>query len=163
MKRKILMAALMLTAVAMFSGMSFAHNTANGCASRTDVTLSDQLNWKSLCSKTISLTDGSHSCVATASAEVVNPGGGHVNNFYLFTIDTDSNPLTNSYYERTVNLDDNLGGIYDPNTAVVSTVRYFNLGAGTYTFYWLARPLDEHSADTTVEDYSMGIVCTDGN
>jgi len=162
MKRKILMAALMLTAVAMFSGMSFAHNTASGCASRNDVTLSDQQNWKSLCSKSMTLTDGTHYCVATASAEVTNPAGGQIDNYYLFTIDTESNPTTNSYWERTINLDDN-PGISDPSMAVVSTTRYFNLGAGTYTFYWLGRPSDEGTADTTVEDYSMGIVCTDGN
>ena len=65
-----------------------------------------------MCSKTFTLTDGTHNCVATASADVNNPFVG-TNNSYRFTIDTVSNPVTNSAQERTIELNDN-AGISDP-------------------------------------------------
>jgi hypothetical protein len=160
MKRQILTATMFLFAVALLPRMSFAHNIASGCGSRNDIAVSDENNFATLCSTRLTLTDGRHQCVATASAEAANPGG--VDNLYRFTIDIDSNPVTNSAFERTIELDDN-SGISDPDAVVVSTVRHFNLASGTYTFYWLARPLDSSDATVTIEDYSMGVVCVDGN
>jgi hypothetical protein len=159
MNTKILMAALFLS-VALFPNISFAHNTAAGCESNSNVSISDESNWAALCSKTLTLTDGTHDCVATASAEVANPLS--LQNKYLFTIAKEKNPLTNSSFERQIELNNN-SGIEDPETAAVSTVRHFHLKSGTYTFYWLARPKSDADSTATVNDYSMGIVCVDGN
>lgn len=159
--KKLFLAALLLSVVALFPHHSFASNVASGCGSNANVTISDEANWATLCSKTMNLTGGTHYCVATASAEAAAPSHS-VSNQYIFTIDTQSNPVTNSAYERQIELNDN-DGVDDPNTGVVSTVRYFPLASGTYTFYWLARPLGADDATITVNDYSMGIVCVDGN
>jgi hypothetical protein len=161
MKRQILMATLLLSAIAVFSSMSFAHNTTGGCSSRTDFSITSNQNWATMCSKTLTLTDATHKCVVTAGAEVANPGTG-IDNWYRFTVDTVSNPVTNSHQERTIELNQNTG-VSDPNMEVVSTVREFELSPGTYTFYWLARKFNASTAAGTVSDYSMGVVCTDDN
>ena len=160
-KRQMLRTTLFLSAIVVFSSMSFAHNTSGGCAKTADVSITSNQNWITMCSKTFTLTDGTHNCVATASADVNNPFVG-TNNSYRFTIDTVSNPVTNSAQERTIELNDNLD-ISDPAKEVVSTVRNFNLTSGTYTFYWLARRLNSDDEVTAVDDYSMGVTCTDGN
>lgn len=159
MKGKLLAATLVLSAVTLFPSLSFAHDIASGCASTNDASVTNESVFTTMCSATLSLTDGTHYCVATGSAEAQNPGG--VENQYLFTLATNSNPAPGSAWERKIELDDNVG-INDPSTSVVSTVRYFNLSPGTYTFYWLAKPVDGTDANLTVNDYSMGVVCTDG-
>ena len=160
-KRQMLKATFFLSATMLLSSMSLAHNTSGGCAKTADVSITSNQNWITLCSKTLTLTDGTHNCVATASADVKNPFVG-VDNAYRFTVDTVSNPVTNSAQERTVELNSNTG-INDPDKEVVSTVRNFNLEAGTHTFFWLARRVNSDDEVTDVDDYSMGITCTDGN
>jgi hypothetical protein len=160
-KRRMLKATLFLSAIVAFSSMSFAHNTSGGCAKTADVSISSNQNWITLCSKTLTLTDGTHNCVVTASADVTNPFAG-TDNLYRFTVDTLSNPVTNSAQERTIELNGN-PGISDPDKEVVSTVRNFNLESGTYTFFWLARRVNANDAITSVDDNSMGVTCTDGN
>lgn len=160
MKGQILLATLLLSAVAFFPGTSFAHDTASGCASTTDKIISNEAAFATLCSTTMVLTGHTHFCVATASAEAVAPGG--TNNDYLFVISTAAGgPGVGSAWERKIELNDN-AGVDDPDTAVPSTVRYLTLGAGTWTFYWLAKPVDSGDVDLTVADYSMGVVCVDG-
>ncbi len=162
MKRQILMAALFLSAVTLLSNMSFAHDIASGCGSNTNSTVSDETKWTTLCSTTIDLTDGTHYCVATASAEAALPVGSSDND-YLFVISTAAGgPGLDTAWERKIEMSDNAGAVNDPDTTVVSTVRYMNLGAGQWTFYWLARPEAAADANLAVTDHSMGVVCTDG-
>ena len=159
MKDKFVVTTLLLAAVLLFPRTSFAHNIATGCASTNDASITNESAFTTMCSATLSITDGTHYCVANGSAEAANPGG--TGNQYLFTLATNSNPEPGSAWERKIELGDN-PGIDDPSTSVVSTVRYFNLSPGTYTFYWLAKPVDSSDANLTVNDYSMGVVCTDG-
>lgn len=162
MARHLFMAALLLSAVAMFSGMSYAHDISAGCASNADKTISNEAAFATLCSTTMTLTDASHTCVATASAEAVLPFGS-TDNDYLFVISTAAGgPGADSAWERKIEMSDNSGTINDPDTTVVSTVRFISLSAGTYTFYWLSKPEAASDANLTVADYSMGVVCTDG-
>jgi hypothetical protein len=162
MKGQILMATLLLSAVAFFPRTSFAHDTASGCASTTDVIISNEAAFATLCKTTMTLTGHTHFCVATASAEAEAPGGSK-NNDYLFVISTAAGgPGVGSPWERKIELNDNADPVDDPDTAVPSTVRYLTLGAGTWTFYWLAKPVDRGDAALKVADYSMGVVCVDG-
>jgi hypothetical protein len=152
---------VLLSAVTLFPGTSLAHDIASGCASVANVTISNEAAFATLCKTTIVLTGHTHYCVATASAEAVAPAG--VDNDYLFVISTAAGgPGANSAWERKVELNNNGGGVNDPDTAIPSTVRYITLGSGTYTFYWLAKPVDAGDANLTVADYSMGVVCVDG-
>jgi hypothetical protein len=162
MKRQILMAAMFLTAVVVFSNMSFAHDISAGCGSNVNSTVSDETAWKTLCSTTINLTDGSHTCVATASAEAALTTGSSDNDYLFVISNAAGGPGLDSAWERKIELSDNAGAVNDPDATVVSTVRFFSLGAGTHTFYWLARPEAAADANLTVNDYSMGVVCTDG-
>jgi len=160
MKSHLFLVTVLLSAVAFFPETSLAHDIASGCSSNTNVTISKEAAFATLCSATIVLTGHTHYCVATASAEALSPGG--TNNDYVFVISTASGgPGGDSAWERKIELNDN-PGVDDPDTAVPSTVRYLTLGSGTYTFYWLAKPVDAGDANLTVADYSMGVVCVDG-
>jgi len=150
-----------LVAVALIPSAALAHNIAGGCGSNANKTISNENSFATLCSATLSLTDDTHFCVATGSAEAQNPNAG-TNNDYLFVLATTPNgPGFDSAWERKVELNDN-PGIDDPDTAIASTVRFFQLAPGTYTFYWLARPESSDDANVVISDYSMGVVCTDG-
>lgn len=160
MKHPILTAMLLLSAVALLPSMSFAHNTASGCGSNSAITISDENNWATLCSKTIDLSDGSHNCVATASAQMGNSVV-DIHNVYRFTLSTTKNPATGLAWERRIDVNQDVNGT-DLKEQPVATARHFNLTAGSYTFYWLARPADVNADTADVTGYSMGVVCTDG-
>lgn len=161
MRRPVFTAALLLSAVAALPSLSFAHNTASGCGSSASaITLSDENNWKTMCSKTIDLSDGVHDCVATASAQVQNSVS-DIHNMYRFTIGTIKNPATGLAWERRMDVNQDVNSA-DPKEEAISTVRHFNLTAGQYTFYWLARPFDAGADNIDVIGYSLGVVCTDG-
>src|SRR5262245_61825622 len=132
MKRQMLVVTLLFVAVALFPTMSFAHNISGGCASTSNVQVPGTL-WTRLCQTTLSLTDGTHYCVTTGSADAFNPGTGNTNS-YLFTVDTTSAPATGTAWERSLNFN-LVSGISVPSEGSVSTVHYQLLGAGTYTFY----------------------------
>jgi len=160
-QRQIVMAALLLSAIVVFSNMSFATNTTVGCGATTAVNLSDENNWKTLCSATVTLSGGTHSCVATAGADVSNTVADE-HNRYRFTIAKIKNPATGQTWERRIDVNQDPNSA-DPIEETVSTVHQFSdLPAGTYTFYWLARPYDSAADNIDVIAYSMGVVCTDG-
>jgi hypothetical protein len=151
-------AALMFT-VGMLPSKSFAHNTAAGCGTNNTVSLSDENNWATLCSKTVDLTDGTHDCVVTGSAELSNTVT-DTHNRYRFTVATVKNPSTGLAFERRVDVTQDANSA-DPIELEVSTTRHATLSAGTYTFYWLGRPFDSNADKIEVTAYSMGVVCTD--
>lgn len=154
-----LWAAALLFTVALMPSKSFAHNTAAGCGTNNTVTLSDENNWATLCSKTVDLTDGTHDCVMTASAELSNTVT-DVHNRYRFTVATVKNPSTGLAFERVVDVTQDVNSA-DPIALDIGTVRHATLQAGTYTFYWLGRPFDSNADNISVTAYSMGVVCTD--
>jgi hypothetical protein len=161
MKRQILTTALLISVATLLPSLSFAHNTASGCDDNgKSVTISNTSNWTKLCKQKISLTDGTHNCVATGSAFVENKNLVDGHNNYLFTLSTDANPKTGLPGEMKIDvtLDPNS---LDPQQVAVSDVHHFNLSAGTYTFRWLARP-DTGDPAIEVTKFAMGVVCTDG-
>jgi hypothetical protein len=164
MKRQILMAALMLSTLFTLGNVSFAVTKTAGCSSNSNKTLSDDQNWKTLCSTSITLT-GTQSCIVNASAQIPNKDVlSSVHNEYLFTVDTDSNPTTGSNQEREIDVTQNSSET-DPQDFTVSTVKRFTGLTGTVEFFWLGRrDTSKDSSDPTVlvDKYSMGVVCTDG-
>ena len=150
-----------LVAVGLIPGAAFAHNVAAGCGSNANKTISNERTFATLCSTTVDLTDGTHFCVASGSADLQNPNSG-TNNDYLFVLSTiPAGPGFDSAWERKFEVNDN-PGVDDPDSIIASTVRFFRVDPGSYTFFWLARPESSDDADVIVSDYSMGVVCTDG-
>ena len=162
MKPQILMAALLLSMVALLSSMSFANNVAAGCDDKnTPVTLSDEHNWKTLCSTKVVLTgSGPFDCVATGSAMVENTVG-DVHNEYRFTLATQKSPGTDLPGEQRIDVNQSDGT--DLKVQSVTAVHHFSPKAGTRTFYWLAEPADQDADNIDVTKFEMGVVCTDGN
>ncbi len=159
--RYILMAMLLLAAVAILPNTSFAQNISKGCSSSgSPFTLNDSQNWQTLCSQTVTFNSGTHDCVGIGSAQMNNTViDGH--NIYRFTVSKTKNPDTDTAWERRIDVLQGDG--LDPIEVPVSTVHQFkDLTAGTYTFYWLGRK-DEGAENLAVTQWSMGLVCTDGN
>jgi hypothetical protein len=162
MKRQILMATLLLSVMALLPSMSFANNVAAGCDdNKKSVTLSDEHNWKILCSTKVELTgSGPFDCVATGSAMVENTVS-DIHNEYRFTLSTQKSPGTDLAGEQRIDVNQ------DPNDTdlkvqSVSAVHHFSPKAGTRTFYWLAQPADQFADNIDVTKFEMGVVCTDG-
>jgi hypothetical protein len=162
MKRQILMATLLLSVMALLPSMSFANNVAAGCDdNKKPVTLSDEHNWKILCSTKVELTgSGPFDCVATGSAMVENTVS-DIHNEYRFTLSTQKSPGTDLAGEQRIDVNQ------DPNDTdlkvqSVSAVHHFSPKAGTRTFYWLAQPADQFADNIDVTKFEMGVVCTDG-
>jgi hypothetical protein len=152
------------------SGQAHAHNVATGQSSNADVTLTSNNNWTVIRSVTVTIaaTDtASHSCVATASADVAAPGPQGAENQYRFALSrNDSNPLTNTGSERRLELVDN-SGVNDPNFKPVATNQHFTgltrtngtNGTGSHTFYFLGRKIDAADTNATVETAGISVAC----
>jgi hypothetical protein len=102
-----------------------------------------------------------HHCVATASAEAVNPAGTTLDNKYIFVLSLDSTtPITNHPSARTIDFDDN-PVLDEPNFLEVSSTFFFgNIAPGQHTIRWMARKVGTDDENLTVEDSSLTIVCT---
>jgi hypothetical protein len=163
MNRHLLMAALLLSVVALLPSMSSASTLAAGCDdNKTPVTLSDEHNWKTLCSTKVVLTgSGPFDCVATGSAMVENSVG-DIHNEYRFTLATQKSPGTDLAGEQKIDVNQDPIDT-DLKVQSVSAVHHFSPKAGTRTFYWLAQPADQFADNINVTKFEMGVVCTDGN
>jgi len=134
MKRHILTAVLLLSATAVFSSMSFAHNTSGGCAKPPTSQL-PAIRIGSLCAQRLNF-DRRHpqlrgDCQCRRAQSFVG-----LNNSYRFHDRHGKQSVTNSAQERTIELNENTG-ISDPTKEVVSTVRNFNLEAvRTHSIGW---------------------------
>jgi hypothetical protein len=162
LKRQILTIGLLLSAVALLSTLSFASNVSGGCDDgKTAKTIDDNNNWKTLCSVTLNLTGGTHSCIATGTAYVRNSVS-DVHNEYRFNIARQKSPNTDEPGEILIDVNQN-SNISDLLDQPVSVVQHFDsVKAGTRTFYWLGRKFSSDSDDIDADRYSMGVVCTDG-
>jgi hypothetical protein len=165
MRRQILTVALLLSAVALLSSLSFAQNISAGCDDNgTAVSINDNENWVTLCSVRLELSGGTHTCVATGSAYVSNTVSSGNHNEYRFAIARSKHPTTDSPGELLIDVVQN-GSILDLKDQPVSVVQHFDsVAAGARNFYWLARKVtsDPPAENIDAKHFSMGIVCTDG-
>lgn len=161
-KRRILSIAMLLFAVALLPSLSFASNVSGGCDDGNSAkTIDDNNNWKTLCSVSLNLSGGTHSCIATGTAYVRNTVS-DVHNEYRFSIARQKSPNTDEPGEILIDVDQNTN-ISDLLDQPVSVVQHFDsVKSGTRTFYWLARKFTSDADNIDAPHYSMGVVCTDG-
>lgn len=119
--------------------------------------------WTVLVAEPMTLAGVNTHCVATGSADALNPNSG-VDNQYRFVLSIDNaNPpitATGLACERTVEFDQQ--GVFSQNTEEVSsTCTFRDLDQGFHTIYWLARKGVGGATNLTVNDSSMSFVCQD--
>ncbi len=117
-------------------------------------------NWNTLVSVEILIPANQiWHCVATASAEALNPGG--LDNRYRFTLTrNDTSPVVGAGCERTIDVDDNAGVDDATNYVVGTTCPFLNVFAGTHTIRLLATKVTAGDANMIVDDSSLTVVCT---
>jgi len=152
----------------LFSTSVFANEVVIGNSSNGDFAVTSSVNWQTIRSATVIINHNApHGCVATASADVSNPGPAGTENQYRFTITrNDTNPVTNGSAERILEMVDN-SGVDDPDSKPVSTVQHFTgltntnglNGTGSHTFRFLGRKVEAGDTNTTVLDASFSIIC----
>jgi hypothetical protein len=107
--------------------------------------------------------DGAHShhCVATASAQVVNPGDNTVDNKYIFVLALDdTTPVANHPSARTIEFNDN-AIVQDALYQEVSSTFFFaDIPPGPHVIRWMARKVGLDDAPLTVDDASLALICT---
>ena len=110
--------------------------------------------WTILVAEPFALAGDGSNCVASGSADAVNPNNG-ANRQYRFALSIDNaNPAVDGPFERTVEFDAAGVGIEE-----VSSMAIFRLlPAGNHTIYWLARKIGG-APNLTVSDNSMHFVC----
>jgi hypothetical protein len=110
--------------------------------------------WTVLVAEPFALAADGGSCIATGSADAVNPNNG-ANRQYRFALSIDNaNPAVDGPFERTVEFDAN--GVGKEEVSSTATFRF--LQAGNHTIYWLARKIN-NVPNMTVSDNSMTFVC----
>jgi|KBSMisStaDraftv2_1062788.scaffolds.fasta_scaffold551281_1 hypothetical protein len=110
--------------------------------------------WTVLVAEPFALAQDAGSCIATGSADAVNPNNGN-NRQYRFALSIDNaNPAVDGPFERTQEFDTGATG----REEVSSTATFRFLQAGNHTIYWLARIIGGAPA-LTVADNSMTFVC----
>lgn len=119
--------------------------------------------WTVLVAEPMTLAGVNTHCVATGSADALNPNAG-VDNQYRFVLSIDNaNPpitATGLACERTVEFDTH--GVFSQNMEEVSsTCTFRDLGQGFHTLYWLARKGTGAAPNLIVDDSSMSFVCQD--
>jgi hypothetical protein len=172
MKRFVFSVCVPIALLLVFSASVLANNFVVGSSSNVNVVVPSSDNWTVIRSATVNipLADGAaHGCVATASADVYNPGPAGVENQYRFVLTrNNTNPVTNAGSERLLELVDN-EGVNDPDYAAVATTQHFTgltndtgpNGTGSHTFYFLGRKVAAADTDTSVVDASLSVMCLD--
>lgn len=158
-KRNLRRAALLVMALSLLPSVSFAHSASCGAAGNTDAAIVSALGWTALRSCTLDLSDGEHSCVVTACADIDNPGGANTQNRYRFATAVDTAPAaTDTAYERTAVLTNN-AGIQNPDSTAVCTVQQLTVDADSHTFLFWGRKWQAATSNGTVTDSSLGVEC----
>ncbi len=110
--------------------------------------------WTTLVAEPFQITKELTHCVATGSADALNPNVG--NNQYRFLLSIDNaNPPIGGACERSVAFDN---GAVQSTEEVSSTCTFRNLGLGLHTIRWSARTVAA-AAPLIVTDNSMTFVC----
>ena len=153
-----------IAAAAGACGSAFANNFVTGSSTNVDITLNSATNWTLIRSATITIptSDGAvHGCVATASADVENPGPASRENQYRFALSLDDgSPPAGTGSERMLELVDNPGAFDDPDSKPVGTTQVFRINAqGTHTFYFVGRKIQEGDSNAKVLDASFSVIC----
>jgi hypothetical protein len=144
-------------------------DAASDGVSRADTVILQQESWTRLLSIRIENPPGKTLfCVASGSADVVNPGNCDpdpqvpVPLLYLFTLTRDAlNPQLDGGAERTVefsNMDCPFGA--DVRAKALSTTRFLMVPPGSHKIHFLGRP-QPGSLTAAVDDASLTVVCTD--
>jgi hypothetical protein len=135
-----------------------------GAQTTTDDPIQTDAAWDTLLAVTVTIpnTGSPWHCVATGSADALNPSGDTTQNLYRFTLSNDDiNPPIDSACERTLEMNDNPGVNDSDVTEVSSTCKFINVDAGNHTIRWTARKVAADDADMTVRDSSLSVVCCD--
>jgi hypothetical protein len=154
-----------------FPSALLAHNYVSGQISNVDFVLNDPNNWQTIRSVTVVIAandPATHSCVATASADMFNASRPGVRSKYLFVLSrNNNNPSTNGGSERSLELATQSSPHLDPESKPVSTtIHSVNLtnsngvnGGGTHTFYFLGRY--DQGSPSWVLDGNVALVCVE--
>ena len=147
--------------LALLVGAFCAHGASADDGVGGDETINDCIVnssavWTVLVSEPFQLVKDGSSCIATGSADALNPNNG-ANRGYRFTLSIDNaNPAVDGPFERSVEFDANMVG----KEEVSSTATFRLLPAGNHVIYWLARKTNG-TPNMTVTDNSMSFVCQD--
>lgn len=147
---------LALIVAAFCAQGAWADDGIGGDETINDRIVNSQNVWTVLVSEPFQLVKDGSSCIATGSADAVNPNNG-ANRTYRFTLSIDNaNPAVDGPFERSVEFDANMVG----REEVSSTATFRLLPAGNHTIYWLARK-GGAIPNLTVSDNSMSFTCSD--
>lgn len=151
--------------IAMISPRTaFANADSCGAVTAVNDEIISATAWDTLLSCIVNLdTDHSHHCVATACADAGGSPVTGTDNDYRFVLSTTAGgPGLDTGWERSVELNDNVG-VDDPDSVPVCTTRQLLVSAGQpqVTLFWLARKVAASDANMTVFDSSLSVTCTD--
>jgi hypothetical protein len=153
MTNMIVRSALALLASAACATAGWADNGLGGDETTTDRSVNSNAAWTVLVAEPFQLLADGTSCIATGSADALNPNNG-ANRQYRFTLAIDAMPAVDGPFERTVEFDAN----FTAREEVSSTAIFRLLPAGNHTIYWLARKIGA-VPNLNVTDNSMTFVC----
>ncbi len=162
---KTLLAAALPVWLALVPVSAMAVNAAGG----SDTTVDQVVNtvgpgaWVTLRSQQINATSGPRYCIATGSSDAVNPGT-LLAEQYRFTLSlaAGADPI-NSGRERTLEFL-NTATTADNRMKEITSTWFFTLPPQTTAAYflrWRATKLAAATANLTVADSSLSVVCTD--
>ena len=133
---------------------AWADNGIGGDETVNDRIVNSSAAWTVLVAEPFQLVEDGTSCIATGSADALNPNNG-ANRSYRFTLSIDNpNPAIDGPFERSVEFDAAMVG----KEEVSSTATFRLLQAGVHTIYWLARK-GNGTPNMIVSDNSMTFVC----
>lgn len=149
------------------SGLVAAHDATGGAATVADVRVT-RTTFQTVLAVLMDFSpegsyDGAHPhhCVATASAQAVNPGDDTVDNKYIFVLALDdTTPAANHPSARTIEFNDN-AVVQDALYQEVSSPFFFaDIPPGRHLIRWMARKVGPDDEPLTVDDASLSIICT---
>jgi hypothetical protein len=139
------------------------HDAAGGTATRENTLIDSATTFTTVLEVPFDLSAFAHAhhCVATASAQAVNPGGSSTENRYIFVLTLDNtSPSPNHPSARTIEFNDT--PVLDDLTLleVSSTFFFAAVPPGRHTIRWMARQASRDDENLTVDDASLSIICT---
>lgn len=156
MKRILKSSAVLLSAtLAVASLQASADLAVGGDETNVNRVVPGAAIWTILTAEPFQTVGNDTHCVATGSADALNPNMGN-NHQYRFVVSIDNlNPAVNGACERTVEFDAFAQHIEE----VSSTCTFRHLAAGNHRIFWLARKVVAGAPALTVDDNSMTFVC----